>query len=123
MFLKFNKFTIIWMVVILILTLVSGVRNANISFRSTDILVHSVMFCVLSFVMIVGLAKQGDFIYIKYHAEKVSLYACTVFGILVEILQFTTATRSFHWNDVLANLFGTIIGWGLFNLIYKTNLK
>ena len=119
MFLKYNKFAFLWAIVVLILTLVTGVKNANIESSMTDKLVHMAMFTVLSFMLIVGFSKQSDNNYLKFNAERSSVGICIVFGLIVELIQYLIPCRSFSWHDVIANAIGAFLGWGAFYVVYK----
>lgn len=119
MFLKFNKFTIIWALVIVILTQVTGVKNANIETSATDKLAHAFMFAALCLSMIIGLSKQHENIFLKYNAQKSSVFICIFFGFLIELFQLSVPCRSFSWHDVLANSAGAMLGSGAFYIIYK----
>jgi VanZ family protein len=119
MFLKFNKFTLIWALVIVILTQITGVKNSNIETSATDKLAHVFMFAALCLSMIIGFSKQNDSIYLKFNAEKSSILICIFFGFLMELLQLLVPCRSFSWYDVLANSVGSALGVGVFYVIYK----
>lgn len=123
MFLKYNLFTFIWSIVILLLTMVSGVNNANIESSISDKMVHGFMFSVLCILMTIGFVKQNTFINIKFNAERSAAWICIFFGLLVEIVQYLLPYRTFSWNDVLANAVGTFVGLGIYYVIYKLNTK
>lgn len=119
MFLKYNLIAFIWAVVILVLTLVNGVRDSNLGSSMSDKMVHIAMFGTLCLLLIIGLTKQNAYTNIKYNAGKVAVWSCIIFGFLIEIVQFLLPYRSFSWHDVLANSVGAFVGLGLFYLIYK----
>ena len=119
MFLRFNKFTIVWAVIILIVTLVSGVKDANIEFKSFDKITHSIIFAILALLMVIGFAKQNRFKELKFKAEQSTFLVCLCYGVLIEFIQYLLPYRAFSWGDVLADSFGALIGLGLFYLIYK----
>lgn len=122
MILKYNVFTLMWAVIILLLTLLAGGASSNIEMVSLDKVIHCSIFAVQSFLLIVGLKKQHSYSYLKFNAGKVSILATTVFGILVESIQGIIPARSFEWTDMLANMAGAFIGFLVFLLIYKTRL-
>ena len=119
MFLKYNLIAIIWSIVILILTMVTGVRDSNLGSSFSDKMVHAFMFGVLSLLLIIGFTKQNSNNYIKYNAEKIAVWTCIIFGLSIEIVQYLLPYRSFSWNDVLSNIVGSFLGLGMFYLIYK----
>ncbi len=119
MLLKYNTFTIIWAVVILVLTLVTGKTHANMDIAMIDKLVHTFMFGVLSLLMIVGLKKQHDVMFLHFKAVPISILTVCLYGALIECIQILIPGRYFEWQDMLANGFGAVVGFGLFLLIYK----
>ena len=99
--------------------MISGVKNANIELNLVDKLIHGVLFGILSLLMVIGFTKQNQFKNLKFYAEKHTFIVCFCFGILIEIIQYLLPYRTFSWLDVLANTCGTILGLGLFYMIYK----
>ena len=123
MFFRFNKFTILWASIVLLLTLVSGVKNSNMEFSWIDKGIHVALFSILCFLIVIGFTKQNTFSYLRFNAEKASIFICISYGLLIEIIQFLLPYRTFSWLDVLANSFGAFGGIGLFYLIYKFRVK
>lgn len=123
MFLRFNKFTILWAVTILVLALVPSPSNSNISLEHTDKIVHFVLFSVLTLLMIVGFSKQETYTTLKYNAIKISLITSLGYGLLIEMMQFLLVYRNFSMVDMVANAVGVGFGYGMFQVIYKMNLK
>lgn len=123
MFFRFNKFTILWAIIILAVTLISGTSDENLELKHTDKIVHFVLFSVLSFLMILGLSKQGTYVKLKYDAIKVSILTTIGYGLLIEIMQFSLAYRNFSTTDLLANTAGAFFGYGMFYVIYKMKFK
>ncbi|RIJ43251.1 VanZ family protein [Pontibacter oryzae] len=86
---------------------------------SFDSFAHAFMFCVLSFLMIVGMSKQFTFPRLRHYAVRGSLLASTMFGIAIELLQhFFIYGRQGDIIDVLANTIGCLFGIVLFKWIY-----
>jgi VanZ family protein len=86
---------------------------------SFDSFAHAFMFCVLCFLMIVGLSKQFTYPRLKNYAVRASLLISTLFGILIEVTQhFLIYGRQGDIIDVLANTIGCLLGILLFKLIY-----
>ncbi|WP_299756256.1 VanZ family protein [uncultured Pontibacter sp.] len=86
---------------------------------SFDSFAHVFMFCVLCFLMIVGMSKQFTFPRLHHYAIRFSLFASTLFGIGIELMQhFFIYGRQGDIIDVVANTSGCLLGIVLFKLIY-----
>lgn len=123
MILRYNLFTIMWAAVILLTTLLPSTSlpsTLNIwELLSFDSFAHAFMFCVLCFLMIVGLSKQFTFPRLKDYAIRASLLISTLFGITIELTQhFFVYGRQGDIIDVLANTIGCLLGIVLFKFIY-----
>ena len=123
MFFRYNVFTIIWLLLVLLLTLTPGenMPQTNVwhELLSFDKVAHFFMFATLVFLMIIGLTKQYTFVKLRRDAVVISLSAGVIYGLLIEIIQFLIPGRSFEFSDFAANFFGCFIGYGLFYLVYK----
>ena len=119
MVLKYNTFTVVWAFIILGLTLLTGETHSNMSISMLDKFVHSFMFGTLSFLMIVGLKKQSEYMYLHFHAVVVAIAVTIFYGALIECLQLIVPGRCFEWLDLLANSVGAIIGYIMFLIVYK----
>ena len=84
-----------------------------------DKLVHTFVFSILSLLMIIGLKKQHDQMFLNFNAITVSISAVSLYGVAIECLQILIPGRFFEWQDMLANTVGAVVGFGLFLLIYK----
>ncbi len=123
MILRYNLFTIMWAAVILLTTLLpSPSLPASLSLWeliSFDSFAHAFMFCVLCFLMIVGLSKQFTYPKLHRYAIRASLLISTLFGISIELMQHLFIYgRQGDIIDVLANTIGCLLGIVLFKLIY-----
>jgi len=77
------------------------------------------MFAVLCFLMIVGLTKQFTYPKLQHYSVRVSLLISTLFGITIEILQFTLIPgRSAEIMDIVSNTIGCLIGIVIFKWVY-----
>ena len=123
MLFRFNKFTIAWALIILVLTIVPGTSNANIESSFTDKIVHFVLFAILSLLMIVGLSKQSVSVNLRHNAVKFGIITSVGYGIVIELIQILLPYRSFSAKDILFDALGALFGYGLFYVIYKMNLK
>ncbi|MER2998842.1 VanZ family protein [Pontibacter populi] len=122
MILRYNLFTIIWAAVILLTTLLPSSSMPSVSvwdLISFDSFAHASMFAVLCFLMIVGLTKQYTLPKLKHYAIRMSLFVSTMFGIAIEILQFSVVPgRSAEIMDIVSNSIGCLIGIVFFRWIY-----
>lgn len=122
MILRYNLFTIIWAAAILLTTLLPSTSLPSTSIWelfSFDSFAHAFMFCVLTFLMIVGLTKQFTYPWLQHYAIRASLLIGTLFGIAIELMQhFFIFGRQGDMVDVLANTFGCLLGIVLFKWIY-----
>ncbi|MBB6613073.1 VanZ family protein [Pontibacter sp. Tf4] len=86
---------------------------------SFDSFAHATMFMVLCFLMIVGLTKQFTYPKLQHYAIRSSLLISSMFGILIEIVQFTFVPgRSAEIMDIVSNTIGCLIGIVLFKWVY-----
>lgn len=119
MILKYNFYAICWAFVILTLSTVNVGTNANMELHILDKLVHAGMYAILTLLMIIGFLKQRKSNYIRFNAIRLSVIVTAIYGILMEIIQSFTPERGFDWIDMMANILGAFLGFGLFVLIYK----
>lgn len=109
---RYHVFTLIWAVIIAILTLSPGRSMPDSPFRNIpylDKIVHAGIFALLSFLMARGIIKQ-------YSGHKTK-YACFAgftitisYGAAIEYLQKLVPGRSFELNDLIANTTGALLG-------------
>jgi VanZ family protein len=86
---------------------------------SFDSFAHAFLFGVLTFLMIVGFAKQYSFLKLKHYPVKYSLFISSMFGITIELIQYLFIPgRQGDLIDVVANTIGCLLGIVLFKWIY-----
>ena len=123
MFLKYNLFTVSWLLLILLLTLTPGSSLPETSLWdeliSFDKVVHFFLFSVLVLLSIIGFTKQYTFDKVRAKAVPYALILGIVYGILIEITQQAVPGRYMELMDVVANTIGCFMGYGMFYLIYK----
>jgi len=119
MVLKYNLFGILWAVVILFLSVISGGARTNIEVGFLDKLVHLSIYGVLSFLFVVGFKKQYSWPLIKFNAGYYAVGLSITYGIVMEFIQYFIPDRGYDYQDMLANACGSIFGYILFTLIYK----
>ncbi|MEJ8756461.1 VanZ family protein [Pontibacter sp. H259] len=122
MILRYNLFTILWAAVILLTTLLPASSMPSVSvwdLLSFDSFAHAGMFAILCFLMIVGMSKQFSYPKLKHHAVLSSFIISLVFGLVIELIQFTLIPgRSAEFMDVVSNTIGCVIGIVIFKWIY-----
>lgn len=114
-------FALIWTFIIAFLSLVTiGSFGSNIPIPNKDKVVHVVLY--FGFVVLWSFYKNKSN-YTKKTGITI-LFIAIVYGILMEMAQYFTATRSPDFIDVLANSFGAFLGLFLSNKIFlnKTQL-
>ncbi len=120
MILRYNFFTIIWGILIIVFTLSpAGTHTIDIYGKNFDIIAHGILFFIFGFLLTVGLSKQYTSTYIRFNSIKVSILVSNAFGILVECGQFLIPERGFQPWDLLANFIGTVVALLLFLIVYK----
>ena len=104
MFLKYNLFTIFWALAIFLLILMPGQQMPEIrGLFSFDKLAHSGVFCILSFLMIIGFTKQGSFSLLKSNPVKYSLIISTSYAGVLELVQAIIPGRHANFYDLAFN--------------------
>lgn len=88
-------------------------------FLNFDKVVHFFIFGVLVFLLIIGLSKQYNYLFLRRNAVSVSIAVGIIYGVLIEVVQDFIPGRSLEIADIVANTLGCFIGFGLFYLVYK----
>ena len=120
MFLKYNLYTIVWALVILLLVLMPGAQmaKADVMF-SFDKLAHAFVFFVLVFLMIVGFTKQHTFPLLRSGAVKYTLLISISYALMLEAGQLLVTGRMVEVYDAISNVSGCVLGYGFFYVVYK----
>lgn len=120
MFLRFNLFTILWAAVIFLLILMPGQQMPAIGdLFSFDKLAHLGVFCILSFLMIIGFTKQYAFEKLRQNPVKYSLIFSLTYASALELGQSLIPDRYANFYDLAFNIIGVALGYLFFLLIYK----
>ncbi len=119
MFLKHNKWAMLWALLILILCGMPGRDIPHISFLELlnfDKFVHATIFFIFILLTIRGFILQTGFLKLQQHAKPAAFFLCVTYGGLMEVMQGTFfAGRSMDMYDFIANTFGCIMGWICYN--------
>lgn len=120
MFWRFNLFTIVWAAIIFLLILMPGQQMPDLGdLFSFDKLAHLGVFCVLSFLMIIGFTKQYTFQRLNGSPIKYALIVSVSYATILELAQGLIPARDLNFYDLLFNILGVLVGYLLFQLIYK----
>lgn len=93
-----------------------------VSFLYFDKVFHFVQFCMLSFMLCVGLSKQHTYIVLRFNALQVSLISSITYAVILAFIHGYFAKEYFEITDLLAALLGCLAGGGVFYLIYVYKL-
>jgi len=119
MFFKYNSYTIIWALFVALLSLSPKLGSAESYGGGFDKIVHIVLYCVFVLLAIVGFIKQHQIILLKTRPVLMAISIGITYGLIMECFQSLVPGRSFDVIDIVANGVGSIMGFGLFYLIYK----
>ncbi len=120
MFLRFNLFTFLWAAIIFLLVLMPGGEMPKIGDAfSFDKIAHLSVFCVLTFLMIIGLKKQFRYPAISKKSVLFSLVISSTYAGIIEMGQYFVPDRYASLYDMAFNLTGVLFGYGFYLLIYK----
>jgi VanZ family protein len=86
---------------------------------SFDKLAHLGVFCILCFLMIIGLTKQHQFLKLNKNPVRYSLIISCSYASILELGQAIVPERYANFYDLAFNLGGVFIGYLVYILIYK----
>lgn len=122
MFLRFNLFTILWALVILVLILLPSRELPQIEEETLlgfDKLIHGGVFLILVFLMIVGFKKQTIYPALRFNAVKYALFISICYSLVLEGIQLFSEGRMVDFYDGIANIAGCLSGFVLFHVVYR----
>ena len=119
MFLKYNFFTILWMAIILLLTLVTGENREHMEFPHFEKVIHLFSFCALSFFMIVGFTKQDRYTRLRFDPSRYAVLVSMSYGVIIELIQFIVIEHEFEALHLVSDILGSLLGYLLFVLVYR----
>jgi len=113
-FLRNNRWGIVWGFLILILTLMPGNAIPRVPMwidrLHPDKLVHLFIFMVFSFLLIKGFVKSGNPGFVRDFAMIWALIISMFIGGATELLQgWVIPLRTADWKDFFADTFGTMV--------------
>lgn len=108
---------LIWAVVILALSVSSGIQLPEIYTVSPDKLGHGFAYAVLTWLILRALRKNEPLL------ERTMLLAIagsSIYGVMLEIVQFCfLPNRFFEFWDIIANIIGAIAGYYFFKYFFN----
>lgn len=113
--------SILWALVILVLTLTPGKHVPQIGIFSYDKLGHTAIFGILSFLIPYGLVRIQS---IKFSLKRIlwiSFVFTMLYGLGLEIMQHFIPGRAMDYVDAIANTAGALGGVALFYAVNKIN--
>jgi VanZ family protein len=124
MFLRYNLFSILWAILILVFTLMPGSQMPSVKFIvGFDKLAHVFVFAIQSLLLIVGFLKQYTFRFFRGNAVFMAISLSVIYGTLIELIQSFIPGRGMELGDLFADLAGSLLGWGLFYVLYKMDFS
>jgi len=127
MILRYNILSILWAVLILILSLISGDNIPKVDFwdiLSIDKAAHVFMYATLVFLLTTGLKRQYSNGWLRYYAKSTAFWMSMFYGLSLEIMQLLICSdRFFEIGDIIANSIGCLFGVLAFMLIYGKELS
>lgn len=124
MFFKYNLFALLWAILILFLSLLPSREIPELTWFeliAPDKAVHLFFYAILVILLIIGFYKQYTFRFLRINCFKTVLLIGVAYGVLIEFIQSQLVYngRFFEVGDVIANVSGCFVGWGIFFLVYK----
>ncbi|MAX80742.1 MAG: hypothetical protein CL843_11295 [Crocinitomicaceae bacterium] len=124
MLIRSLRLSILWALLILILSIAPHEEFENKSMDNLDKVVHFFFYGVLSHLIMLSFLKQRQYKQLHQYGVYVAFGITFLYGLGIEILQGTVfVSRSIEAMDMLANTIGSLLGLVSFYLIYRTFKK
>ncbi|MEJ2254718.1 MAG: VanZ family protein [Nitrospirota bacterium] len=97
---------LLWLAVLLFFSLYPFSQRGLVP--HSDLLVHAVLYgitCLLLFSVLGGLSREA----LRRHALSLAVVSASAYGLLMEVAQSFTRTRTFSWEDEMANVGGALL--------------
>ena len=115
-------FSILWALLILMLSLVPGSELPEMSFwelLTFDKVMHIFMYGVFAFKTMMAASKQNSIWWMRRWAGVFTIAVVSLFGVSIEIMQETLLPDRYgDWVDVLANTIGVFSGLYIFRAVF-----
>ena len=121
MFWRFNLYTLLWMIFILILIVLPGqhMPSTGTNLFNPDKIVHAAVFAVLVLLMTIGFSKQRTYHQLRNKAAVYALIISVGYASVLEGAQIFSEDRTIDIYDAIANTVGCVIGYIAFFAIYR----
>ena len=121
MFWRFNLYTLLWMLLILVLVVLPGqhMPQTGTTLLSVDKLAHTGIFAILALLMTIGFAKQRTYYWLRNKAATYALILSIGYASILESTQIFSEGRTIDIYDAIANTVGCMAGYGAFLAIYR----
>ena len=115
MFLRYNIFSIIFLVILLVGCLLPGSTLPKSDTQNLDKVLHVLLFLCFTFCSLVGCVKQSQYPILHYFALKYVTIFSVLLTVLIELIQhFFIPRRGFELLDIGADMAGITLAIGLF---------
>lgn len=110
---------LLWLLLITGLSVMPGVQLPAFHLFSADKLAHAVVYGVLTWLLLRANTRTRQ-APLSFGKEIVVLCLSTIYGVFMEFVQFAFIPgRFYEYDDMLANAFGSVMGWVFFRLSLK----
>ncbi len=115
MFLRYNIFSIIFLVILLLGCLLPGSTLPKSDTQNLDKVLHVLLFLCFTFCSLVGCVKQSQYPILHYFALKYVTIFSVLLTVLIELIQhFFIPRRGFELLDIGADMAGITLAIVLF---------
>ena len=119
-----NKATILWALLIAVLSLFPGDQFPKVGVSGLDLIIHFFFYSVFNLLLIVGNIQQEKFNFLRSRPVIAAFIISISYGLIIELLQGTVfVSRGAELSDAIANSVGSVVGWVLFLIIYGSPKK
>ena len=110
---------LLWLLFITGLSVMPGVQLPAFHLFSADKLAHAVVYGVLTWLLLRAYTRTRQ-APLSFGKEIIVLCLSTIYGVFMEFVQFAFIPgRFYEYDDMLANAFGSVMGWVFFRLSLK----
>ena len=110
---------LLWLLLITGLSVMPGVQLPAFHLFSADKLAHAVVYGVLTWLLLRANTRTRQ-APLSFGNEIIVLCLSTIYGVFMEFVQFAFIPgRFYEYDDMLANAFGSVMGWVFFRLSLK----
>jgi VanZ family protein len=123
-FLQNTRWAVLWGLFLFVLHVLPGSvfpkLPTYLDLLRPDKLVHLAMFGIFAFLMIRGFQKEGNPGILLKHPVLAAIIFALLFGAAMELVQnYLIPNRTGDVYDLIADLAGSLAGWGLWSLYQK----